>query len=418
MKATALVSILFLVVTARKQTTIAQLVDPAPPLGGWNILQPAYENNRHLDGFSLEWDYFMIHAANFTGIVGYVLSDPRGRLGNPEPEEVLQLKLTPAGGNLAVAGQFSDGIRISNYRHFGIQATTASATERSFEAVEADLDEFATMAPTLEGRGGLHLQGKTADIAYELTVTQDWAERPPFEHVTSTDIGKIPGEFWTVNMLWARTRVFGSVTRSSDNTTFDIDGHGYREDSWGRWAFPFGGWDFAIVSDESTGVQFAWQSYHYKSEVLDFVDVSFVEDGEVKSVRFEHTAGEVGWQHKKWHWDGTARQCVPDDALVVTDNGVYRVEANVDIQSNQIPLLSDATIATDLFVILEWFPWINGTVTSVVSGEVVATFAGQGGGEISMLRTFFGTFRCNLCCTIWGRLRFNTRLPRQRPKEL
>ena len=172
----------------------------------------------------------------------------------------------------------------------------------------------------------------------------------------------------------------------------------------------------AIVSDESSGVQLAWQSY-YRSRTLDFVDASFMEGGELNSVRFHGSAGEVGWKHDEWHYDRTASQCVSDDALVIADNGKYRIEAYVDIGSNQIPLLSDATVMTDVYMIEEWFPRINGTITNVVSGKVVTTFAGQGGGEISMLRTFIGSIRSKFFCTIWGRFHFNTRLP-SRKEEL
>lgn len=385
----------------------AQLVEPAQPLGGWNILQQEYVDARLLDGFSLEWDYFMIHDADedFTGIIGLVLADPRGRLGDPQPNEIIQFDLMPSGGNVAVAGQFADGQRISNFKDFGIAATTASATERTFEASGGG--EFATMAPTEDG--GLHLVGQSADVAYDLVVHQDWVDRPAFEPRTAHDVATIPGEFWTVNMLWPRTRVTGTITRLTDNTTYDIDGHGYRENSWGRWAFVLGGWDFGIVSDDSTGVQWAWQSYH-KGETLDMLDVSFYDQGELQSIRFERSEGDLGWKHDSWRWERKARQCMPRNTRLVADNGDYRVEAYIDIGNDQIPLLSNATIVTSVYVIQEWFPVITGTITNLNTGEVVTSFAGRAGGEISYLKSAL-PWRSTLGCTLWGRTLYRAPMP-------
>lgn len=66
------------------------------PLRGWNILSPDYEKPNPLDGLSFEWDYHMLHdnKRQFTGMIGYFLSDPRNRLKGA---------FLPSGGSIAVA---------------------------------------------------------------------------------------------------------------------------------------------------------------------------------------------------------------------------------------------------------------------------------------------------------------------------
>ena len=359
-------------------------------LAGWNILSPDYVKESDVDMLSFEWDYFMVHdeGGRFTGSIGYLIANPRnsgaGGLGD----------LVPKGGNVAVAGMFDGKAPVAEYRNFGLDGFQAGATERSFSATDAATGQSAKMTPVRAAGGEpdhLLLEGRTANFEWSLTVREDWPAlsggTSTFSPMQGTDVGTFfPGEVWNVNMLWPRTRVEGSITRTDTKEVFLVSGHGYRENSWGRWAFNLGGWDFAVVSDVAANVAWAWQSYHPNSVMLDYLDLGFVENGKVVLQQFKATAGELGWSHGAWKFDPVARQCMPQDTTVRAQNATYRVEAQVTLGADQVPMLSDATEATKAFVIEIQFPKVAGTLTRRDTGAVVATFSGQGGGEFSNLR--------------------------------
>jgi hypothetical protein len=206
--------------------------------------------------------------------------------------------------------------------------------------------------------------------------------------MTGRDVGELfpDDEVWNVDMLWPRTRVSGSLTRLDADETVAVEGHGYRENSWGRWAFNMGGWDFTVVSDAEARVLFAWQSYHHRSTALDYLDLAFVEGGRLRTVQFRAAAGELGWTHPDWTYDAAARQCMPQSTRIVADNGSYRVEAEAELAGRQAPMLSDLTAATRSFVIEIQFPLVSGTIRRSDSGELLARFSGQGGGEFAVAR--------------------------------
>lgn len=383
-------------------TSTQRQVEGAP---GWNILGPDYLEPNLLDGLSLEWDYFMVHdsAGAFTGILGYVLADPRGLLGDGARFGPLEIDLMPSGGNLAISGELASGERVAEFVDFGLAATTASATTREFYAARGD--HAASIAPAGDA---LALDGRTDRFEWSLLVEHDWAARGDFAPAFGDDMGVLPGEHWTVHMLWPRTRVTGEIVDRATGEVHAIDGHGYRENSWGRWAFAVDGWDFAILSDAASGVQWAWQSYHL-SDTMDFLDVSFYDGGTLVKTQFRADRGELGWRHDQWSFRRQARQCAPRDTILVGQNESYRVEARIDIGDRQTALLSDATPITDAYVIMEHFPTITGSIVRRSDGAVVETFAGQAGGEISFLRSPF-RWAPDWACWLWGQ-QFSRPLP-------
>jgi hypothetical protein len=366
-------------------------------LRGWRILGDAYTEPSLLDGLSLEWDYFMIHGEGWTGIVGYVLADPRRKLGDGARGPLgIPLALTPSGGSVAVAGEFvAAQKRIADFVHFGVDHTKASSSSRRFEASDPRTGYFATLVPVEEpdGRQSLRLTGRTEHYEWDLEIRQDWADRDqlrkgpdaPFSAVHGRDVGLLGGEHFTVDMLWPRTRVVGEIVRRDTGERFAVNGHGYREDSFGRFSFATDGWDFAVFSSEDSGVQFAWQAYRNGLDHK-YLDVSFLEDGLVRAIRFRTLRGELEWRHAHWRFDPVARQFQALDTEIVADNGEYRVEARIEIGERQAPLLSAATVVTNAYVIMEHFPHFEGRITNLSSGEVVAEFSGQGGGELASPR--------------------------------
>ncbi len=427
---------------------------------GWDILQwdppVSAPDNSHqqmiqstgaFDGISLQWDYFMVHDDDFTGSFGYVVANPRNNS--------LTRGLMPTGGSSAIAGKFlsgsNQGTMFADYYRFSpdIQndceanasyetCYTASATDRSFygrATLAADPYHYFGKIE-LEG-DGLRLSGATENFLWDLLFTQDWTDRCPaykaaFPAVTGFDAGGpvpflyrgiIKNEFWTVDMPWMRMNVIGTITNRATSEIFDIDGHGYREATWGAWAFNYSGWDFIIVSDEEslplgTDVQWSLQTYH-DSLPLDYLDVSFYDvdgDGTLKTERFRNEDGTLGWYHSDWKYDGDetdgARQCLPEDMIIVAKNENYIVEATVDIndttEDNQIPMLSDLTPFTKAFTIIIRAAMVDVTIwrnESGSKGALVAEFSEPkvGGGEFGIPRRPAGTTPLTEAeCAVWG----------------
>ncbi len=300
---------------------------------GWNILSDDFPPHDLLDGISFEWEYYMIHAPPaFTGIIGHVLMDPRGHL-----EGVL-----PSGLNVAVAGKFGDGPScdapsanttcVMNYVPFWINGTqTGPGPEAAMNASGAAGDAWASITAHADEAGGrIRLEGSTADAEWSLTVKQGLTGRPAVPATYIPDLGTLPSEHWTVHMVWPTSKVSGSITNHATGEVNDIDGHGYRENSFGRWLFALDGWDFAIFSDVERegerGVAWQWQAYHKSSTgMANTVDVSFYDDEELKSLHFSGQKGEIGWYHNDWSFSKTARQCVPRNAVIEAANDEYPV---------------------------------------------------------------------------------------------
>lgn len=360
-----------------------------PPLRGWHIVSPAYQKPNPIDGLSFEWDYLMIHdqQGRFTGIIGYFLSDPRNRL---------QGIFLPSGGSLAIAGEFNGTERVAEFASFNYQQTVVSAERREFDAIDPLTRRYATLKPlfaSTDQPDTLLLRGRTTSFEWDLRVTQDWSDRnndfaivdAPFSPVTATDFGFLPGEHWNVDVVWPRTQVSGQLTYRPSGQQIEIAGHGYRENAWGRWSLVFDGWDFAAVSDAVSGVQWVFQTYH-RSKDLDYLDVSFMDQGQLQRERFRANRQELGWFHQNWTFDGNARQCIPLNTTVTAANSRYQVEAHIAIDQRQVAILSSATPVTNLFFIMEHFPNVEGRIIRRSTGETMTEFSGQAGGEFSYAR--------------------------------
>jgi hypothetical protein len=371
-------------------------------LPGWRILGADFRDDSELDGISFEWDYFMVHdeKAGYTGSVGYLIANPRQRddfFGNQVPK----------GGNVAVAGRWPGGAITSEYVNFGYEGFQAGAEVRSFQAGPLASGAYGRMTPD-PATHTLRLEGRTDRVEWDLRVSQGWpqlsANTDQFVPVTDDTLGLLmpEAERWTVDMLWPYTKVVGTMKNLETGVTLAIDGHGYRENSFGRWGFNLGGWDFAVVGDKATGVMWAWQTYHFDSTRLDYLDFALRRpDGTLDLQTFRADRGELGWRHDAWRWDTAATQCVPRDATVVAKNAKYRVEATVTLGTDSTPMLSNATDATKAYVIFILFPTVHGTVKDATTGAVLATFQGLGGGEFATARSDVSS-KTDAECAVFG----------------
>ena len=407
------------------------------PLQGWHVLQPDFDPNHPLDVIAFEWDYFMIHDDNFAGIVGYVVANPRQRLDNI-------IQIVPNGANVAFVGErrmpektvrkcvwffcWKETIAahyqkpVADYHNLGTAGAQYSAEQRTFLGGDVNgmfgrMEPLAGGAP--DGTDALRLTGRSDHWEWNLLVWQGMQDRnwqrlapdAPFTVGSGTDfIPDIPGaQSWTVDALWPRTNVTGTVIDRRTGEQIAIDGKGYRENSWGRYLLSIDGWDFMVFSEEAeTGVLMVMQTYH-ASDDLDFVDVSFHDNGQLVSERFSAADKTVGWWHPDWKWDPEPRSCVPESTRLHLRNDRYEITAEVEIGDRQRPMLSDATIGTTIFFIQEHFPTVSGEIRRVSDGSLVTTFSGQAGGEFAFHKDI-ALVHSDLWCTVWGQSKFYRQL--------
>lgn len=375
------------------------------PTQGWKIMQPAYDGSNWLDAISFEWDYYMIHSDTFNGIVGYVLANPRGKAAP------LDWALLPNGNNIGIVGELPGQKPVANYMNFGINNASINGSLRAMHATGPNGTYSAYQALPNGGPNGepaMQLRGRTTDFEWDFLVTQDLKERDWQRPVTGAfttaygnDVGPVSkDEQWNVDMGWPRTNVTGWVKVLKTGQVVPVNGKGYREDSWGRYMLSLDGWDFAVWGeDDPQGVVASFQTYH-KSRHMDALDVSFYDNGQLQSVRFEGATGELGWNHPDWKWDGEARSCVPTNTKIRGKKGNYTIEAFVDIGNRQRPMLSNATLGTSIFFIQEHFTWVTGVIKRA-DGTVVDTFRARGGGEFARTRDI-ALWHSNLWCDLWG----------------
>ena len=395
--------------------TMATELAPVTSPSGWHVLHSDYLGLSPVDGFTFEWQYFMVHDASgqFTGSIGYVLVDPRGRLGGVSESEGwvrwrLPVSLMPSGASVAIAGRWADGSGFSNYERF-TDGYEVSDTSKNFLASDSARDLTAVLIEEKKVTavsGSFRLRGETPDATWDLIVTPDWPDAgadqigSPFGPVSGNDVGFLPGETWNVHMQWPRTRVEGKMTNRRTGESIQISGHGYRENSWGRWNFAVDGWAFAILSDARSKVMWSWQSYH-KSKEMDWLDVRFKDRGVTKSLRLFSKDDQLRWRLKDWSFDQEAYACIPHAVEVVGQDANYRIYATYDLNEAQQPMLSNATALTRIFVIMTHTPKIKGTIINRNTGQTVTTFEGQGGGEFSTTRSLRGGVS-PADCERWG----------------
>ena len=382
------------------------------PNQGWKLLQPDFDGNHWLDPISLEWDYWMIHADTWNGMVAYLLANPRRQA------PALDWALLPNGQNMAVVGQLPGQRPVANYVNFGYVDPGVNGLVRSMKAILPD-GQFADYSWTKLPNGELaaRLKGRSTDWEWDFTVTQDMKDRDrvrassgAFMSVYGRDMDLLPGSEWNVDEVWPRTNVVGSVTARASGQVVAVQGKGYREDGWGRYAIPLDGWDFMVFGEvDGQGAFGVLQTYH-QSKRLDALDVSFIDQGQPVSIRFQADQGELGWKHPLWKWDAEARSCVPTHTVVQARKGGYEVELKAEIGHNQRALLTRQTVGSSIMFIAEHFPTVTGVIRRS-DGTEVRRFTTRGGGEFAKTKDV-ALWRSDLSCTLEGQFTFNHPMPR------
>lgn len=253
------------------------------------------------------------------------------------------------------------------------------------------------------GEPAFQLKGRTTDWEWDFLVTQDQVDRDVLRQSSGafgTNVGLLPEEEWNVDVTWPRTNVVGTVKYLKTGQVIPVNGKGYREDSWGKYLLSVDGWDFLVFGENSaTGVTGTWQTYH-KSNKMDYLDISFYDNGVLKMQRFDAYKNEMGWRHPNWKWDGDANSCVPTNTRIVAKNSQYTVELDSVIGNRQTPILSNQTVGVSIFFIQEQFPTVTGKIKRA-NGSVVTTFTAKAGGEFSRTRDP-APWHSDFFCNIWA----------------
>lgn len=389
------------------------------PLRGWCINQEA-TGNQIEDVSLLEWDLHTFHNRDFSfnGQVGYAIANPNG---------FLEGLGTPSGLSLAVFMERQNEAPIGNYENFHLDTLAFSDTEKYLQAGNPFVDDglFATLEPitTVNSREpALRLQGRSTDFEWDLVVTQARKDldrlrehdNAPFTAVRGTDVGILDTEVWTADAIWPRTNVMGQVKVRSTGEIIPIDAYGYREANYGSYLILLDGADWVRAAEEDeNGVVMVMKSYH-RSELLDNLDITFVEDGEMKAERFRSRDEEFGWFHPQWTFDERVNQCVPLSTRLRAENERYIVAATVDIGNRQAPLLSDFSPITETYFLQEQFSTVTGVVINKQTQRVVTEFTAQGSGEFTYLKRLATRADppSDRECRRWGTRLFRTPFPR------
>ena len=72
-----------------------------------------------------------------------------------------------------------------------------------------------------------------------------------------------------------------------------------------------------------------FQSYH-KSKIVDWADVSFYHNDELKNLRFKASDGDLSWHHGLWKWDRDAWQCAPLSQEIIMENDDYLISIEAE----------------------------------------------------------------------------------------
>jgi len=381
------------------------------PYTGWHVLSDDYAAPHFLDGLSLEWDYYAFTNMDgtFTGTIGITVNDPRGHLGNDSGKIAPGIpSLQPSGGNAAIIGRFADGVKKAEFLHFGLfNGTTKKAGKdlRTFDCAMDDGTGYAKQYPLPDGAGGyagIKLKGQSPTMTWDLTVTPLWPERLKNRGKTwriGDDVGIISGEHFTVNSIWLSIQVTGTIVRRDLNESIAIDAVGYREDSFGRYAFITGGWDFTFGLDPANKTEFMIQTFYPFSKKLDYMYVQFEKDGQDVFREFRADRGQLTWRHDDWHWNDAAKICHPSTTQLQAEDADYEIEISADIEKEYAPILSDITPMTHLYVITELMPTFTGTIRDKSTSLIIDNFSGTGGGEYSVLRNLSGITPSDAVCT-------------------
>ena len=352
------------------------------PYTGWHVLSDDYAQPNILDGLSLEWDYYAFTNLDgkFTGTIGITINDPRAHLGNDSgwiaPGVVPALQ--PSGGNAAIIGRFADG---QSKRNFCISAFLTARQKKPAKTCAHSTAQWTTAAgysrqyPLPDGAGGyagIKLEGESPTMQWDLTVTPLWPERIADRGKTwriGDDVGMLPAEHFTVNSIWLSHTGTGHHNPKNLHETIAIDAIGYREDSFGRYAFINGGWDFTFGLDPVSKTEFMIQTFYPFQKSLILCTWSSSRTGRMFSVNSELTKGSSGGITLKWHWDETAKICHPSTTAITAEDSDYMVEITVAIERKYAPILSDITVMTHLYVITELMPAFSGTVKEKATGK-------------------------------------------------
>ena len=280
-----------------------------------------------------EWWYFNGISNNTQFLLTYFLTDPDNTLG----QRTIMVRAVVADGGLkpVIATRSSKGFGADrNNPSVDLAQSTAEALDGSTYKVSGDAADEIT----------------GSSIRWDLTYRA--ALSPWYPMPTQNTIGHIVGDWmkWLVYMPSAR--VSGIV--SIGNKTIDIDGIGYHDHIWGKWAFNDPTWIWAQVSVPEENFSLVLR------------DITGANRNIILGVQYAGEPSKFTSRQIKVSYDGfsldpeTART-YPSSYRIEADNGDLKLSAKVEVQKS-VPLLMAYPWPMPSYVIFEQVSRFDGTI--------------------------------------------------------
>lgn len=310
-----------------------------------------------------EWWYFDVADNDTQFLVVYLLSDP----DNISLQRKIQVQAVAMQNSQPHATGWHDSRGYGGDRNspmFDIDRSGFSSEEEPNLRVWGEVEDSVTGAPI------------RWDLVYQP------AARPWFAIPVQAHIGHLMGDWMKWLVYMPSSQVTGSLTIG--NRTESLQGTGYHEHAWGRFAISDPQITRASVSVPLDSFSLAF------AEILSEQRVAFLgieKDG--KSIAFRDRQIKLNYSDASYSVDNTTAVVFPSSYHVEADNGDYRLDMAVDVQKSVATTL-DYKPPEHSVLVFQQVSFLQGTLFSK-SGEKYS-FQEQGfsGFTSPQLNTFFG----------------------------
>lgn len=320
-----------------------------------------YMRNGVDDRIYNEWWYFNGLCNDSRFMILYLISDPENLTGSRKLQSwatVLEDGKSPA-------------IGVRQSRGFGgdLNSPTFDLDQSGFSPLDSS---------GIKIWGNVPERGTASSIKWELNylpTTSPWFGIPVQSH-----IGHVKGDWmkWLVYMPSAV--VTGSIV--VDNKTLSIDGVGYHDHCWGRWALndPRSVWLETSTPQEGFGLALADITGETKNT---FLGIKYAN----KTIKF--SGKQIKLNLSDFAFDNATSRIYPAKYEVVAENGEYRLDLMAKV-AQSVPLLLDYPLPSPSLLIFSQVADLQGVLKQKDGGEYQFNAPGFAGFSSSRLHPIFG----------------------------
>jgi hypothetical protein len=319
------------------------------------------------DHLYTEWWYFNGISNDTQFILTYILSDPDNISG--QRKTMVRAVVMEDDSKPLVASRSSEGFGADrNNPSVDLAQSTAEALDGSTYKASGGAADEVTGAPL------------SWDLTYRATLSP-WYPAP-----TQNPVGHLIGDWmkWLVYMPSAR--VSGIITL--DNKTIDIDGTGYHDHIWGKWAFNDPTWTWAQVSVPEENFSLILRDTNGANRNI---ILGIQHEGQIS----KFTSRQVKVSYDDFTLDMETARTYPLSYSIDADNGDLKLSARVDVQKS-VPITVDYPWPLPGYVIFEQVSRFNGTLRA------------RGGEVYSFDRASFSEYTTHKIHTIYGKVNSTT----------